>query len=112
MDIKTRLREERKRLGYNQTDFAAIGGFSRKTQSNYEDGTHEPTASYLAAIAEEGADILYILTGQRGMVESPKKPEEEALLDNYRNSSEDSRRILRETSAALAQHPGRKKKTG
>nr|VFK69406.1 MAG: hypothetical protein BECKUNK1418G_GA0071005_13952 [Candidatus Kentron sp. UNK]VFK73937.1 MAG: hypothetical protein BECKUNK1418H_GA0071006_13822 [Candidatus Kentron sp. UNK] len=99
-------------MGYNQTDFAAIGGIKLRAQFNYETEVRKPDSDYLAAIASAGADILYILTGQRGVVESPRKPEEEALLDNYRNSSEDSRRILRETSAALAQHKGRKKKTG
>nr|VFK23644.1 MAG: Helix-turn-helix [Candidatus Kentron sp. LPFa]VFK25362.1 MAG: Helix-turn-helix [Candidatus Kentron sp. LPFa]VFK35593.1 MAG: Helix-turn-helix [Candidatus Kentron sp. LPFa] len=112
MHIGIRLREERKRLGYNQTDFAAIGGVKLRAQFNYEADARKPDSDYLAAIAEAGADVLYIVTGQRGMAESPKKPEEEALLDNYRNSSEDSQRILRETSAALAQQPGKKRKTG
>jgi len=60
-----RLKEERNRLRYNQTDFAAIGGVSKKTQIDYEKGTTSPTGVYLSAIAAIGADVNYILTGQR-----------------------------------------------
>lgn len=63
--VGIRLREERERLGYNQTDFAAIGGVGRKSQFNYEEGERQPDAAYLAAAAAVGVDVLYILTGQR-----------------------------------------------
>nr|VFK20382.1 MAG: Helix-turn-helix domain-containing protein [Candidatus Kentron sp. LPFa] len=112
MQKNEKLREERKRLGYNQADFAAIGGITVNTQYLYEKGKRSPDSVYLSAISKAGADVLYILTGKRSVHEDSLKPEEEALLDNYRNSSEDSQRILRETSAALAQQPGKKRKTG
>lgn len=73
--IGGRLREERERLGVNQTDFASHGGVGRKSQFNYEDGGRMPDAAYLAAIAELGADVLYIVTGERSA---------HALLDNER----------------------------
>lgn len=60
----------------------------------------------LALFVATGADVLYILTGQRSGAAVPTpalKPEEEALLDNYRHSPEDQQRLLRETSAAFAQ---------
>ncbi|WP_080762412.1 helix-turn-helix domain-containing protein [Chromobacterium violaceum] len=63
--IGDRLREERERLGLNQTDFAALGGVGRKSQFNYEESERQPDAAYLAAISVAGADVLYILTGQR-----------------------------------------------
>jgi transcriptional regulator with XRE-family HTH domain len=65
MSIGDRLREERDRLGMNQTDFAALTGVSRRSQSNYEGGERSPDADYLAAIAKAGADVTYILTGVR-----------------------------------------------
>ncbi|MDF0606651.1 helix-turn-helix transcriptional regulator [Neisseriaceae bacterium TC5R-5] len=65
VSICKRLREERERLGFNQTDFAAIGGVGRKSQFNYEEGERQPDAAYLAAISTTGADVQYILTGQR-----------------------------------------------
>ncbi|WP_228488011.1 hypothetical protein [Rhodocyclus gracilis] len=50
----------------SQTDFGELGGVSRKSQFNYEDGGRLPDAAYLSAIASAGADVLYILTGMRG----------------------------------------------
>lgn len=63
--IGARLRAERSVLGMNQTDFAAISGQSKKTQVRYEADERLPDAAYLAAIADAGADVLYILTGER-----------------------------------------------
>lgn len=60
-----RLREERQRLGMNQTDFGVIGGVTRDAQSNYEASRRHPDALYLSAIAAVGADVGYILTGVR-----------------------------------------------
>lgn len=62
-EVGLRIREERERLGYNQTDFAAIGGMSRKTQFDYESGTRAPDGSYLIGITTAGADVQYIITG-------------------------------------------------
>ncbi|MBF0182497.1 MAG: helix-turn-helix transcriptional regulator [Magnetococcales bacterium] len=60
-----RLQEERRRLGMNQAEFATIGGVGRTAQINYESGDRRPTSEYLIAIAAAGADVNYILTGQR-----------------------------------------------
>jgi transcriptional regulator with XRE-family HTH domain len=65
VSIGNRLREERERLGFSQSSFAEITGAHRKSQGNYELGERMPDAAYLAAIAAAGADVLYILTGQR-----------------------------------------------
>lgn len=65
VSIGLRLKEERERLDLNQTDFAKIGGVGRKSQFNYEENERSPDAEYLAAIAAEGADIQYIVTGIR-----------------------------------------------
>ena len=89
LPIGERLREERERLGLNQTDFAAVGGIGRKTQFNYESGERAPDGAYLAAIAAAGADVLYILTGQRtGGASAPPPPRavsegDRILLDNF-----------------------------
>lgn len=60
-----RLRAERQRLGLSQDAFAALAKQSRKSQINYEKGDRSPDLHYLAAIAEAGADVGYILTGRR-----------------------------------------------
>ncbi len=63
--IGERLKEERKRLGYNQTDFAALYGVSKKSQIEYEKDAFSPTAKQLAALVPYGVDILYVVTGRK-----------------------------------------------
>lgn len=63
--IGLRLEEERKRLGLNQDQMAGLGGVAKRTYCNYEAGSREPGASLLASLAKIGADIQYIVTGQR-----------------------------------------------
>jgi transcriptional regulator with XRE-family HTH domain len=65
VEIFERLREERKRLGLSQAEFAAKACVHFKSQANYEKGDRAPDAAYLTAIAAAGADVLYILTGER-----------------------------------------------
>ena len=63
--IGERLKEEREQLGFNQAAFGAIGGVQRQAQLKYEKGDRFPAADYLAAIAKVGADVQYIVTGER-----------------------------------------------
>jgi transcriptional regulator with XRE-family HTH domain len=49
----------------SQTEFAALGGASKRAQIRYESGERSPDAEYLAGIAARGADVLYIVTGKR-----------------------------------------------
>lgn len=65
MTIGDRLRDERKRLGLSQTVVGEIAGVTKMSQINYEKDARAPDAAYLAAIAAAGADVQYILTGQR-----------------------------------------------
>ena len=65
MNLNERIKEERERLGYSQTAFAALAEASKHSQINWEKGIGTPTASVLAAWAPHGVDVLYILTGQR-----------------------------------------------
>lgn len=85
--MQERLKFERERLGYTQEEFAQIGGTTRVTQGKYEQGS-EPKAGYFSAIYNVGADIFYILTGQRleGEVLSN---EEKFLLDKFRQASKE-----------------------
>lgn len=85
MTIGERLKEERSRLGFNQTDLAAVGGVGKTTQINYEKGAGSPDAAYLAAIAEQGADVLYIVTGERKPQLADSLTAEDAeVLDRFR----------------------------
>ncbi len=89
MHTGERIREERERLGFNQADFAALAGATRKTLFNWESGAASPNAAALAAWAEVGLDVLYVVTGQRaGGASAPPPPRavsegDRILLDNF-----------------------------
>lgn len=106
------LEEERKRLGLSQAEAGALCGVSREMWGKYERGIAVPGGDVLEAFAQAGADVLYILTGKRTThmdetraeyVVAPLKPDEAALLDNYRHSSPEAQAALKATSNALAQ---------
>ncbi|HBO9849871.1 TPA: helix-turn-helix transcriptional regulator [Pseudomonas aeruginosa] len=80
--IGERLKEERERLGFNQTAFGAVGGVQKQAQLKYEKGERSPDADYLAALSKVGADVLYIVTSQR----SPESlaGDESDLLSKFR----------------------------
>lgn len=60
-----RLGEERKRVDPHQGDFSERLGITQGQQSLFERGKTQLRAPYLERIADEGLDILYILTGER-----------------------------------------------
>lgn len=62
-NIGSRLREERERLKMTQENFAAACGVGRWAQVNYESNARSPDANYLAAAAEIGVDVAYVITG-------------------------------------------------
>lgn len=64
MTVGARLKEERQRLGLSQQRMAGVAGVSKNTAINWEKGDTSPTASALLALADAGADAVYILTGK------------------------------------------------
>lgn len=111
----SRLKDERVRLGLNQTEFAEMAGVQKRAQVNYEAGERSPDAKYLTAIAAAGADVLYILTGQRaGGSAAPPSPalskREAALLDNYQHTGEEGKKVIEGTAALAAQSVGASKR--
>lgn len=70
VSIGERLLEERVRLAMTQEDFGALAGVTRKTQRLYESGERVPDANYLAAVADAGVDVLYVVAGQRADLRS------------------------------------------
>ena len=88
-EICDRLREVREALGLSQQALAERCGITARSQRNYESGERLPDAAYLAAIAAVGADVLYILTGQRTGGASAPAPAravsegDRVLLDNF-----------------------------
>ena len=89
MPIGKRLREERERLGLSQPAFAAVAGTTKQTLFSWETGKTAPDGFQLEALATAGADVLYILTGQRtGGASAPPPPRavsegDRILLDNF-----------------------------
>ncbi len=104
MVIGARLREERNRLGLTQPELAARAGVGKQAQLRYEAGERNPDTVYLAALAHAGADVLYIVTGQRSQALPPEATlpqDERALLDAYRACAPEARRNLIATAALL-----------
>ena len=87
--ISERLKAERESLGLSQQALADRVGVSLRSQQNYESGDRIPDATYLGAMAAIGADVLYILTGQRtGDASAPGLTRavsegDRILLDNF-----------------------------
>jgi len=63
--IGERIKEERNRLGLNQTDFAQVAKASKRTLIDWEKNVSSPTAVQLSALNEIGVDINYVITGHR-----------------------------------------------
>jgi len=104
MNISVRLREEREKLRMTQADMAEAGGVKPQAVSLYEAGKRSPDAKYLERVATVGVDVGYVLTGQRSQPAlSPLTPEENALLDNYKQADEAGRAAARRVLDALAQ---------
>lgn len=104
LTIGERLRTERERLRLTQPTLAASGGVTKTSQVNYENDHRVPDAAYLAAVAAEGIDVQYVITG----VPAPRMGSDEAeLLRRYRAASLDVRRaILAGLGAATVSNEG------
>lgn len=102
--IGQRLREERERIGLSQRAFGEIGGVKANAQGNYESGDRVPAADYLAAVADAGADVLYIVTGQRTPIPATALAADEAqVLEQYRALPEQDKASVARLTTALAE---------
>lgn len=100
MGISLRLREERNRLGLNQTEAAKAGDISFTAYQNYERGDRAPNAETLQKWAAAGFDVLYILTGTRN--NSTLNNEQSSLLGLYGQIDERLRPVAIADLQALA----------
>lgn len=117
--IGARLREERERLGMNQDGFAAAGGVGKRALIHYEKNERSPDATFLAAVSAVGADVLYILTGQRQGGLPPMSmsqlqgeilaPDEKAVLENYRHAPDGVKVGVKTTLETFAPGVGAKR---
>ena len=108
--VGERLREERERLGLNQTEFGALLGVSRGTQKNYEQGANSLDLRYVAALEDCGVDAAFVLTGRRstplGQVFST---EEEKLIKQYRSIAPGDQEAIRRFLKAMADDADRQR---
>lgn len=94
--LSDRLREVRESLGLSQQALADKAGVTARSQRNYEVGERAPDATYLTALAAAGADVRYILTGNReGPAPDVLSEDERAMLADYREASGPVRRAAR-----------------
>lgn len=105
MSISKRLKAERERLGLSQPQMGDLVAAGKTTVINWEKGASAPDASQLAAMANAGADVLFILTNQRsqGLDEVDLlPPDERVLVDAYRNCNAQAKQNLIQTAALLS----------
>lgn len=101
MCIYERFREERERLSLTQRQVSELLNTSLNTVNNWERGATSISAEAVSRFGESGADVLYILTGQR-MPKPVLTPEEESLVDNYKNATEEGKAAARAVLFAVA----------
>jgi transcriptional regulator with XRE-family HTH domain len=104
MTLGARLREERERLGLSQPAYAAIASTTKQTLFSWETGKTAPDGFQLAALADGGTDVLYVVTGERSQPLPPETAlpqDERALLDAYRACPPEARRHLIQSAALL-----------
>jgi transcriptional regulator with XRE-family HTH domain len=110
-----RIKRERERLNYNQTDFAAVAGTTRKTLFNWESGIGGPNPEALGALAAIGLDVLYVVMGQLspGQTAAPAglSRRASALVANYEATDEAGKRLI-EGTANLAAQPSIARQAG
>lgn len=88
-----RLKEARKGLSLSQSEAADLVGVTREHWGRCERGLAVPGGEVLAALATAGADVRYILTGERdGPVPLALTAEEQTMLDYFRQASKEVRR--------------------
>lgn len=103
MTIGQRLREEREALGLSQPKFAALAGTTKQTLFSWESDRTAPSAAQLAAFAQAGVDVFYVLSGTRQpQPETSLSDQEKSLIDLYRTLSQADQQTVQRTVAALA----------
>ena len=106
--VGERLKEERERLGLNQTEFGALLGVSRGTQKNYELGANSLDLRYVAALEEHNVDAAYVLTGRRSTpIGQLITTAEEELIKQFRTITPFDQEAIRRFLQAMADDAAR-----
>lgn len=106
--LSERIREERERLDFNQREIAEKCGISREMWGKYERAISFPGGEVLFLFAAIGADINYIMTGQRTVKVSEDNPgyalseDEKALLYYLARCSEEDQAFIKRMARLAA----------
>jgi transcriptional regulator with XRE-family HTH domain len=103
MSFGARLKEERRRLGFKQAEFAALVGTDAPKQSLYENNHRALRAAYLARLAPVGVDLAYVVTGRRSEG-VPLGDETSAFLTAYLGLPEALREPVQQLIEDLTQY--------
>lgn len=112
MGIPQRLARERQRLELTQIELATEIGTTKRSVVNWEGGASSPSASVLERYAQLGADVLYILTGQRSTPVAPQSllpTGDRILLDNFHAAPAQVQAGIKTTLGAFAPEKGKAK---
>ena len=90
--IGERLKEERERLGMTIPALAEVAGAKKNTVIDWQKDLSSPPAAKLAALAEVGIDIQYIVVGVRSSV--ALATDERVVIDLYRSSSDELKKAV------------------
>lgn len=106
MSVGMRLKEERQRLGLSQAEFAALAGATKGAQLKWEKNEAAPNAAALVGFGAGGADIYYILTGERLDRETSSRARDLIALSSQLRDGYDFEALEAELSR-LKSKPGR-----
>lgn len=97
-DISLRLREERKRLGLNQSAFADAMSITLTSYVRYEQGKRSIPSDKLLLLELSGADAAFILTGKRA------HPEEGFIEQRFARLKQSQQQVIQELINLFEEH--------
>ena len=100
IDYGTRIKFLRQQASLTQAEFAKIAKVSPRAQFNYEKGESSPDLNYLQNLANNGFDIVYILTGE--FHQEKMSDLERLLLTEFRNGDNAKKAAIMAVSKSQA----------
>lgn len=92
--VGPRISAERKRLKLSQAAVAEACGVSREMWGKYERGKAAMGIEVLSSFVAAGADALFVLTGETAALAPEASPDEQLVLEAYRELSPAKRKQL------------------
>lgn len=107
MSINNRVCLIIEQLGGSITKFSERSGINYRSVQNYMRGDREPNSEAYLKFAQLGININWLLTGEGEMFVGGSSinlltQQEQALLEDYRESNEQGKEAIEKTASALA----------